>query len=136
LQNEFSNQPNREESANQSLFPNHENATPFIDVKRRFKHYKSYATPNALKSPTTAKPATPPASPQPSLLTPTENLYATLANNNDDNNMDSMTSPVEFPRIPSPFTMDSNISITGMNDDLNEHEINALEKWPKGPSSL
>jgi hypothetical protein len=37
---------------------------------------------------------------------------------------------VEFPRIPSPFAIDSNISITSINDYLNEHEINTLEKWP------
>jgi hypothetical protein len=130
LRKAFTNQPNREESANRSLFPNPENATPFVDAKRRLKRRKAYETPKALKSPPTTKPATPPASPQPSLPTPTRNRYAALADDNNDDNMDSKPSPVEFPRTPSPFSIDSNISITSMNDDLNEHEITALEMWP------
>jgi hypothetical protein len=130
LQKEFTNHPTRAEPANRSLFPNHETATPFVDAKRRLKRRKAYETPKALKPPPTTKPATPPASPRPSSPTPTGNRYAALAEDNDDDKMDSKPSPVEFPRTPSPFAIDSNISITSINNDLNEHEINALEKWP------
>jgi hypothetical protein len=130
LRNELTNQPNRADTAHRSLFPNHETVTPFIDAKRRLKRRKAYKTPKALKSPPTTKPATPPASPQPSLPPPPGNRYAALADDNDDDNMDSKPSPVKFPHMPSPFAIDSNISIMSMNDDLNKHEINALEKWP------
>jgi hypothetical protein len=37
---------------------------------------------------------------------------------------------VEVPHTPSPFAIDSNISITSMNNDINEHKINTLVKWP------
>jgi hypothetical protein len=126
LRKEFTNHRTGAESENRSLFPNHETVTPFVDAKWRLKRRKAYETPKAQKPPPRTKPATPPASTRQSSPTPTGNHYAALAEDIDDDNMDSKPSPVEFPRTPSPFAVDS---IMSMNDDLNEHKINALEKW-------